>query len=561
MAKPASKSKREKQLEQKLAAARTKRKTREMVAILEELESLRPDEPRHPHQLGDAWRALGRVDEAAKAYERAVRNYAESGFLARAMAMAKTLLSVAPDRADILEQLEPQKAQEIHRRQQLQLQNPNQRSPNELLDLLPRKRGANSSTPPPAPEPSTPPDHAQKLPQQRFHSAPTMALSNPDESALNRRLAPESGDRGLVRPGLDIDTSTSTSTPPTSGGGQPHRDRTAQAKTPAGRQPPPPPQPKARTRSQPPPRPQAPASDPLPASFGPEIETDFDVSLSGADFNIEEVCDDILQNPAPSADHLAMLPLFPLFSEIPQQAMMSLAKSADLVRLTDGEVVIRRGDPADGLFGIVEGAVRVLVPGHESKKDIILTEGHVFGESCLLHGGPRSADVVVKGQLLALHFPKSVLTELISVHPRVNSVLMSMLSKRLLANLLMSSPLFTPFDMSTRVQISRMFKVMRARQGATIFNNEAGASGLCIPLTGNVDLAAPDGTKQRQMGPGEAFGQESLLGASVGHYEAKATNDIIYLHLPAHQFTELAMQYPPFLESLSTMIPAPGLAI
>jgi glutaminase len=58
-------------------------------------------------------------------------------------------------------------------------------------------------------------------------------------------------------------------------------------------------------------------------------------------------------------------------------------------------MIVRRGDAADRLYLLVRGEVSVIVdlPGGGSKRLSTLSAGMCFGESALLVGGTRSADV------------------------------------------------------------------------------------------------------------------------------------------------------------------------
>src|SRR5262245_17460083 len=67
--------------------------------VLEELETLEPDNPRWPHRRGDLLRKMGRNQDAVHCYERAAGLYMSSGFLPRAIAMAKVVVEMDPKRA------------------------------------------------------------------------------------------------------------------------------------------------------------------------------------------------------------------------------------------------------------------------------------------------------------------------------------------------------------------------------------------------------------------------------------------------------------------------------
>ena len=80
------------------------------VKALEELEKLE-DEPRWSQRLGEALRRLGKSSDAEEAFVRAAERYADKGFIAHAIAMAKLVTSINPARTDLLARLDPQKPQ------------------------------------------------------------------------------------------------------------------------------------------------------------------------------------------------------------------------------------------------------------------------------------------------------------------------------------------------------------------------------------------------------------------------------------------------------------------
>src|SRR3954462_15644062 len=90
-------------LEQALAANRDD----EAIALLEELSAAEPSNARWPHKHGDLMRKQRRLDDAVDSYATAVDLYAAAGYQSRAAAMAKTVLSLAPKRIDVLERVAP----------------------------------------------------------------------------------------------------------------------------------------------------------------------------------------------------------------------------------------------------------------------------------------------------------------------------------------------------------------------------------------------------------------------------------------------------------------------
>lgn len=92
--------------------------------------------------------------------------------------------------------------------------------------------------------------------------------------------------------------------------------------------------------------------------------------------------------PLPLADHR-------LCEGVPAADVAFLETRVRRCSYEPGAAIVRAGDPADGLFLIVRGAVSVTVelPQGGSKRLSTLTAGMDFGEMALVSGGLRSADV------------------------------------------------------------------------------------------------------------------------------------------------------------------------
>ena len=102
-------------LRDKLQKALLKERFADALVHYEALQQMESGEPRWPHRKGDLLKRLGREEEAVKSYEQAVDLYAERGFVARAAAMAKVVMGIDPDRADVLERVTPDAARKLHR--------------------------------------------------------------------------------------------------------------------------------------------------------------------------------------------------------------------------------------------------------------------------------------------------------------------------------------------------------------------------------------------------------------------------------------------------------------
>jgi CRP-like cAMP-binding protein len=88
-----------------LDKALDKDKPKDVLAALDGLERLEPDEPRWPQRTGDYLLRKGQRAQAEAAYLRALDVLIKQGFLPRAVALAKLVVGINPARADILNRL------------------------------------------------------------------------------------------------------------------------------------------------------------------------------------------------------------------------------------------------------------------------------------------------------------------------------------------------------------------------------------------------------------------------------------------------------------------------
>lgn len=284
------------------------------------------------------------------------------------------------------------------------------------------------------------------------------------------------------------------------------------------------------------------------------------LELDITEIELEEALHEADGDPEPShaqrseVERQACLPLLPLLAEAPPDALQRLARESELVRVEDGAVIVRLGDPADALFGIVDGAVRVCVPGLPAEERPRLDAGDIFGEACLLGNEARRADVVAEGALTALRIPKQTLTELVRAHRGVGDVLFEMLTRRLLANLLRTSRLFSELGAHERREIAGEFELRRARAGTPLVVAGKQSDALYITLTGHVEVART-GEQAQIAGAGLMFGHASMLEGSPSALDVCTLDTLLVLRLPRQAFARVAMQYPAMLMRLAELDP------
>jgi CRP-like cAMP-binding protein len=545
-------------LRKQLETALAKRREDEAADVLGKLMEADPKVPRWPHKRGDLLRKLNNNKLAIECFAAAATLYAEQGFIARAVAMAKTILNLDPSRIDVLERVDPEAARKLHR-----LQRPNSvpvrpaaggRHPMLLDDDAPMQHSAvlpDDDAPQMRHHALLPDDDIPPLPPPRRHP---MVLDDdgaapsppplPGAAARRANLPAAKQSRAII---LD-----EVSLPPM---------QVTDAALESLRVPPPPRLPSLSES----------VVDVDELTIAPDVrpnETRFSnapparrrragsIDIDLTDLELEQrpapaaLVMSSMPPPPPSPKQLSKLPLFPLFAEVPKAALSILVQGADVIELQDGAVVMRKGDAADAVYGIVEGAVQVGGAGQQMRS--LLAEGDVFGESALL-GEKRHHDVVVKGYLVALKIPRPLLNQLLAAHPPLAEVFLELLTRRLIGNLLQSSPLFQEFDARGRQEIVRMFEVRRAPANAILAEQGKLMDALYISLTGEIDVGQR-GQPITQYGAGTMFGHGCMLTHSPSNISVRTRMNMLVLRLPSSAFHALAMQYPAILAEVSERI-------
>lgn len=434
------------QLRDALHKALKKERLHDALVLYGELEEMEPKEPRWPHRRGDLCRRLGEDATAVRCYERAVKRYADLGFVARAAAMAKVILQIDPSRTDVLEAVSQDEGQRLHR----------------------DRRG-----PPPLPKKSKPIDEAIVL--------------EPADDADDDEIRFE-----------DVDEEDSIEIRITQYDLEPR--------------------------------------EPTKSTTGDDEEILFlDVDEEPERLSVEILVD---------------MPSMPLFSELPREVFTQMISDAELIELKHEETLIEVGTASDSLFVIIEGQVEVRVP-NRTGDPILLGEGDLVGETSLLDDVHRAADVVATGPCQALKIEKSSLDMLVEKFPGLGTVLFELLSRRLVSNLLQTSPVFAAFDLETRSELAKMFELRRAAEGTVLVAEGKKSDGLYCTLLGEIEFALGD--QSRRVGPGAVFGQRSLLSREPSKLDVRCGTEVLLLRLPAKRFNELAALYPPVLMHLSQL--------
>ena len=128
---------------------------------------------------------------------------------------------------------------------------------------------------------------------------------------------------------------------------------------------------------------------------------------------------------------LRRIKLFAMFSDAQIERFLGFLETQ---KVRCWAVLFKQGDPSDGMYGVLEGEVRVRLIC--AGKEIILTtlnEGEFFGEISLFDHGPRSADVVINKDSVLLKISAPAFLRLVAEAPDLATPFLLAVGKTLAA--------------------------------------------------------------------------------------------------------------------------------
>jgi CRP-like cAMP-binding protein len=498
---------------------------KEVLAALEALARIEPAEPRWPHRLGDMLLKLGRRAEAERAWVTAVQLLQKQGLLTRAVALARQLTELNPDR-DVIRSIDQEAARALRAKALL---SPALRPPPIPADMLRRPPSPTSASPPPVPYPSP----AHRRPPPPPPPSPPRSADPVPKSILQSLMTDPSQQPALQAPA--VATVSSSADGPSFVAGMPTGGYAALAK----------------------PLVAAPDSNENEVRYvdvPPEQSVSIEIgdlemmslsSLRGAEDS--EVVDGL------RAERESQLSATALFAEVSQKALGELARAANVMTVDAGQWVCRRGDDAHALFVVVDGQAEMLLYG-DFVEGVPLREGQAFGEGALLRGGVHPASVRARSQLTLLWIATDMLREISEAHADVHRALFDLLTKRMLTLTLQTSPLFAAFDAQQKRELARMFEIRRAAPGTVLEEKGKKCDALYVMLAGEIEIV--QGDESVPLAPGSIMGHEALLAGRPARKSVIVVSDSIVLRMPGARFGAFAAQFPPAVAWLADMASA-----
>lgn len=120
-----------------------------------------------------------------------------------------------------------------------------------------------------------------------------------------------------------------------------------------------------------------------------------------------------------TAEQSALLRTDIWFSQLPHTLSEALLSCARFKHLHDGQTLFRRGEPVDGLYVGLEGAMHITGVTRDGREAVLsmIEPPMWFGEIALFDRMPRTHDAVAVGDTVVLFVPLAAVDDLLDRHP------------------------------------------------------------------------------------------------------------------------------------------------
>jgi len=131
--------------------------------------------------------------------------------------------------------------------------------------------------------------------------------------------------------------------------------------------------------------------------------------------------------PTTTDEKSALLRRVPLFADLDEAALATIAGQARELEFAPGHYIVREGDIGTGFYLLLKGQVRIVQHG---KQVATRGPGEFFGELAVLDRSPRSAHVIAMEPTLCMGLASWELDQVLERHPRVAVALLREMARR-----------------------------------------------------------------------------------------------------------------------------------
>jgi cAMP-dependent protein kinase regulator len=282
--------------------------------------------------------------------------------------------------------------------------------------------------------------------------------------------------------------------------------------------------------------------------------------------------------PTDRPHHIAPVPLF---SQLERDGLRGLIGAFDMITVPAGAVVIAEGEEGAEAYIVARGELEVRRQQREAEPasraaletagalaeggppDSVseltlarLTNGALFGEMALLSRAPRAASVVACRPSILLVASCDALEAVAAARPDVGVELAAHCRRRMVANLVRTSPVLIAVAPSERPALVERFETRVFEKGEKLIAVGEDTSGLHLIASGEVAVVGEDAGESfviSTLGPGDVVGEVALVLRRKANADVVAVHPTVTLHLPREDFLSLIQDHPAILLGLYTL--------
>ncbi len=235
-------------------------------------------------------------------------------------------------------------------------------------------------------------------------------------------------------------------------------------------------------------------------------------------------------------------------------ALLAFVQRAPTRRYAAGESIIAEGTGDDTVYVLLRGDARVRRLGVGELA--IIPPGSVVGEIAALTGTARTASVYARGEVAALEMSPGALAELARRMPGVYPSLREVTRERLVSQLMGPGSVFGGIGKPERAALFEQCLAITFAEGTLAVREGEAGKALCIIASGMAHVWHGDVDDKHviaALGPGEVFGEVSLVFDRVATATVEAITPLTCFALAVERFEETMRRFPSSRDRVTAM--------
>jgi CRP-like cAMP-binding protein len=255
----------------------------------------------------------------------------------------------------------------------------------------------------------------------------------------------------------------------------------------------------------------------------------------------------------------SMFAPLPLFSSLEKEGLRGLVSAFEMITVPAGKEVIVQGEEGAEAYIVARGELEVRRKTDDEAKTITLARlgnGALFGEMALLSRAPRAASVFACRPSILLMATREALEAVADKRPDVGVELAAHCRRRMVQNLVRTSPVLINVDPQERPVLVEHFETKVFEKGDKLIEEGHDTSGLHLIASGEVAIIGHESGEPfvlSTLGAGDVVGEVALVLRRKANADVVAVHPTVTLHLPREDFLALVREHPAILLSLYMM--------